>query len=260
MKLEVLVATMGQKNLDKYKEMNLNSDVIFANQDDRFELIEENIDSNNVKMITTNYRGVGKNRNVALLNATAELLVLADDDMVYEDDYVNIIQSAFSKIKNADIIIFNIETIGEETRKRRLNTKIKRCNKFNVLNYGAARIVIKKEFLDKQNIWFSMLYGGGAKYSSGEDSLFLIESLNKGARVYTYPKKIAGVKQNESTWFKGYNEKFFFDRGIWLGNAFPNLKYILSLYYAIKLKNTSEKYNLADIFKFIVSGIKEFEK
>jgi hypothetical protein len=47
--IEVLVATMSQKDLSKYNEMNIQTDAVFANQDDRYDYLEEVI----VKMIFT---------------------------------------------------------------------------------------------------------------------------------------------------------------------------------------------------------------
>jgi len=258
MKVEVLVATMHQKDLSKYKDMNLSTGAVFANQDDRYEYVKEDILGNQVKIITTSDRGVGKNRNNALMHASGDICLFADDDMIYEDDYEGIVQKAFAELPDAGIIIFNIETVGKETRVRRLNQKIKRVYTFNALNYGAARIAIRREEVLKKNLWFSILYGGGAQYSSGEDSLFLIEAIKKGMRVYTYPGKIANVKQEISTWFRGYTEKYYVDKGVWLANAFPRMKYPLALYYAYRLKGSSEK-SINQMLKLMLFGIKSFK-
>lgn len=59
-KLELLIATMNQQDLKKYNEMNIKTDAIFANQADKYDYIEECIDNNKVKMITTKERGVRK--------------------------------------------------------------------------------------------------------------------------------------------------------------------------------------------------------
>ena len=32
-------------------------------------------------------------------------------------------------------------------------------------------------------------------------------------KLYTYPAVIASVKQEESTWFHGYDEKYLYDKG-----------------------------------------------
>ena len=61
---------------------------------------------------------------------------------------------------------------------------------------------------------FSLLFGGGAKYSAGEDSLFLKQFMDKGYKVYASPVTIGREKEGDSTWFSGYHEKFFYDRGV----------------------------------------------
>lgn len=259
MNIEVLVATMNQKDSSLYERMNLNTNAVFANQSDEYKYDEFYKHEKVLKIITTLDRGVGKNRNNAILYSTGDICVFADDDMTYVDDYEKIIKNAFEEIPDADIIIFNIETIGTVTRSRRINSKIKRLHKFNILNYGAARISVKREVLMKKNIWFSLLYGGGAPYSSGEDSLFLIEAINKGMKIYAYPAKIANVKQETSTWFNGYTEKYFRDRGIWIANAFPVIKRGICFYYSYKLRNSNPQFSILDIYKMINNGISEFD-
>lgn len=260
MKIEVLVVTMNQMDYSLYDKMNLSTDAVLANQCDEYKYEAICKSGKNIKMISTSSRGVGKNRNTALIHSSAEICVFADDDMIYVDNYEEIIRNAFEEIPDADIIIFNIETIGTETRSRRLNYKIKRVHMFNCLNYGAARIAVRRNSLLKRNVWFSLLYGGGSKYSSGEDSLFLTESLRKGMKIYTYPAKIADISQGTSTWFNGYTNKYFNDRGIWLANAFPKLKYILSIYYSYKLKDKTKEFSILDIYKMINKGIREFSE
>ena len=257
-RVEVLVATMNQMDLGLYQKMNLKTDVIFANQSDKYSYQEILKNGAQIKMITTSDRGVGKNRNNAIMHATADICLFADDDLIYVDKYDEIVRNAFKEVPQADIIIFNIEAIGKKVKGRRMNTKIKKLHMFNVLNYGAPRIAIKREKLLKKNIWFSLLYGGGAPYSSGEDSLFLTEAIRKGMKIYTYPVKIADIEQGTSTWFSGYTVKYFEDRGIWIANAFPKLKYLLSLYYSYRFRNVTKEFSGREIFKMINRGIKIF--
>ncbi|RGC45097.1 glycosyltransferase [Absiella sp. AM29-15] len=233
-KIEVLVATMNQINLNKVKEMNIQSDVIFANQSNKYDYIEEMIKNKKVKMITTPYRGVGRNRNIGLMASEAEICILADDDMKFSDFYPDEVKKAFKKVSKADVLIFNINTIPEGKVNRRRNTKIKRVHFYNVLNYGAARISFKREKVLEANIDFSLVYGGGAKYSCGEDTLFLMNCLKKGLKIYTYPYEIATVYQYDSTWFKGYNEKYFKDKGHLFNDMFGIFSIFLNIIFSIK--------------------------
>ena len=115
------------------------------------------------------YEVITLNRNLALNLADGDICVIADDDIVYNAGYTNTVQEAFKSIPSADMIIFNIETLGGNIG-RRQNSKIKRVRNYNFMNYGAARIAFKRESVLKKNIWFSHLFGGGAVYSSGEDT------------------------------------------------------------------------------------------
>ena len=66
----------------------------------------------------------------------------------------------------------------------------------------------------RANVGFSLLFGGGARYSNGEDSLFLHDCLKKGLHIYADTAGLGREVYRESTWFHGYNEKFFADRGV----------------------------------------------
>ena len=252
-KVEVLVATMHQKDFSKYYDMKIKSDVIFANQTDSFFYKETQIDNNKLKLISTNERGVGKNRNIGLLFSKNPICLISDDDLFYVDDYVNIIEEAFDKIKEADVIIFNIVTLGKKTN-RRINNRIKRVRYYNFLNYGAVRIAFKRDSIINNNIWFSLKFGGGAAYSAGEDSLFLKQCLDKKLKIFTYPRTIAYVNQENSSWFQGYNDKYFYDKGALLRAAFPKLYSLIIIYYAYKFR----KYGLIKNLKLMLEGAKGY--
>lgn len=259
--IEVLIACMNQKDLSLYTEMNLSTNAIFANQSNEFsykKIYTKQCD-NIVQMISTDQRGVGKNRNTALLYASGDILLMADEDMIYTEDYSNVVLRAFKECPKADIIVFDLHYKNTLTGAKKRIKKIKRLRWYNSLSYGTARIAIKRDSLQKANIWFSVLYGGGAPYTSGEDSLFIRESLKKGLVGYTYPYVIAQVKQEDSTWFNGFTDKYYYDKGLWLANAFPLLKYPLGVYYAYRLKNSSDK-SFIDMLKLIISGIANFSE
>ncbi len=259
--VQVLVACMHQKDDSLYEEMNLQTDAIFANQCDEYsykEYIKEN--GSRVQLISTADRGVGKNRNKALMNAMGKYLLCSDQDMIYVDGYEKIITDAFKKCPKADIIVFNLEYLNRFTPARKESGKFKRIHLWNCMRYGTARVAMRKDAVLKSCLSFSTLYGGGAKYSSGEDSLFIRDAFRKGLKMYASPVVIAKVKQEQSTWFNGYTDKLFIDKGILIANAFPVMKNILVYYFAYGMRNVSEQYGFLKILKLMKQGIKEFER
>ena len=106
---EILCVTMNQKDFSKIQEMNIKSNVVFANQTDITAYEEIKFDKYIGKMISTTTRGVGVNRNICLMYASADICLLADDDLRYYDDVENKVVNEFNKYPDADIIIFHFE-------------------------------------------------------------------------------------------------------------------------------------------------------
>ena len=259
-RVEVLVACMHQVDDSLYKAMNLKTDAILASQGDSF-IYKEYPEANSkiAKLIATNDVGVGRNRNKALSFATGDYLLCADEDMIYVDSYEEIVQNAFKRLPKADIIIFNLHYRNRYTKGRAPSKKIKRVHLWNSMRYGAARIAIRRASLDKVCLSFSRLYGGGAPFSAGEDSLFIREAFNKKLRIYYYPVIIADVKQETSSWFKGYNDKYFIDKGILLANMFPWAKHLFIFYFAFQLRKVSDQYSFWRIYKLMREGFRSFD-
>lgn len=212
-KVEVLCATMHQKDFSKIDAMHIQSDVVFANQADETGYCEIASGEHRARMITTETRGVGINRNLALMYASDEYLLFSDDDLQYVDRYPQIVEEAFSKVPQADCLIFNIDTVGSDIPRRK-NAKIKRVRWYNAMNYGAVRIAVRRVSVQRENLMFSRNFGGGTLFSCGEDTLFIMDMLKKKLKIYTYPETIATVDQRESSWFKGFSEKYYYDRGV----------------------------------------------
>lgn len=257
MKIEVLCATMHQTGLEKYEEMNLQTDVVFANQAESHDYTEKLIDGNSVKMITTPYRGVGNNRNIAILHLSGDILMFADDDMVYADGYPEKVKRAFEENPEVDMMMFECNSnseLGMPTI-----DKFRRVRLWNFLRYGTVNFAIRKESLLKYNLSFSQLFGGGSRYIAGEDSLFLRDALRKGLKVYSYPLVIAKLEEHQSTWFRGYDERYFFDNGAWLQAAFPILKHLLVWYCAVKFSKRGSLRRIESV-KIQYAGINSYYK
>ena len=82
-------------------------------------------------------------------------------------------------------------------------------------------------------------------YSCGEDTLFLKELIEKGLKLYKSPIRIASVDMSDSTWFKGYNEKYFKDKGALIEAAYPRISGLLAILQSVRnSKNAWEAINM----------------
>ena len=108
-------------------------------------------------------------------------------------------------------------------------------------------------------IYFNLNFGGGTTYSAGEDVLFVRDCLRKKCKIYAVPDTLASLNdERDSSWFKGYNEKYFFDKGVFLKIAHPKLCSLFALYLVIKHKEyrSERNSNIRQIYRLIKKGIR----
>lgn len=239
MVVQVLISAMHAQPKSLIKKMNVKSDAIIINQCDKngfddFCVKDEN--GNDRKILTYSFceRGVGLSRNNALLRADKTISLFSDDDIVYVDDYERRIVEEFEKHKEADVLLFNVEVCEE--RRTYFNTDFHRVRWYNCGRYPAYAIAIKTDKMHNSNLTFSLLFGGGAKYSNGEDSLFLRDCLKAGLKMFATDVVIGKEEAGESTWFFGYNKKFFYDRGVLYHYLYGSMAKVWGLRFLLKNK------------------------
>lgn len=247
--LQVLVATMHQKDLSIADKMNIRCGAVVANQADR----EETVTEGNRKMITTATRGVGLNRNIALMASQAELLLFADDDVVYNDDMPEQVIRAFRENPQADVLIFSMDIVknGQVTEHRHLRHKRKHV--WDSMRFGTYTIAARRKALIDNNITFHQSFGGGCPFSAGEDSLFLKAMFDSGLKVYSHPYVLGTCCKDVSSWFTGYGEKYFYDKGVLVRKLFPKMWWLMAVYFAVRFKRQT-KLSAAKRLQLVFAG------
>ena len=248
MKLEVLLSVMNlnKKNL---KKMNITSKCIVINQCNKnsFEKYK------NFDIYSYNEIGVSNSRNHALDHAKEDILLFCDDDVVYNKDYEELVLEEFENNKKADAIIFNFESPNR--RKKKIKRR-KRLHIYNSFRYATYDIAVRKESI--KSIYFNTLFGPNAKYNNGSDTLFITDLYKNKLRVYSSPKKLGIAYNEKSTWFKGYNEKYFFNKGALYTAVSFKFRYILMLQYLIRHKEVLQKIKFIDAYKLMLKGSKDY--
>lgn len=256
MQLQTLVAALQQNKDTLPGTMRLEGDSIVINQCDTYGYYELESPGLSVRWFDCAERGVGLNRNTALLRADADVVLFSDEDIVYEPGYSQKVTDAFAREKDADIFIFNIEVTEE--RRTYYTTERKQVHLWNCGRYPSYSFACRLESLRRKNITYSLLFGGGARYSNGEDSLFIQECIRKGLKVMALPISIGREEPRPSTWFNGYNEKFFIDRGVLYKYMYGALAYPMAVRFLVKHRSTMLKdISLGEALSLMKKGIKE---
>lgn len=256
MNLQLLVAAVNKDEIKLSNEMNINSDAIIANQGSAFGYVRYKHKGYDVEAYSFAEKGVGLNRNTALMRASADIVLFSDDDIVYEDDYRDKVLQEFEKNPKADMILFNVNVSPE--RKTYEITDYGRVRWYNCGRYPTYSMAVRLNRVRENNISFSLLFGGGAKYSNGEDSLFIRDCLKKGLKVYKAPVVIGTEQETPSTWFEGYTEKFFYDRGVLYHYLYGTLAPIMARRFIEKnKKKMCDVITKKEALRLIKNGIQD---
>ena len=248
MKFEVLLSVMNLKkeNLDK---MNITSTCTVINQCEKEEVEEYK----NFRIYSFKEIGASNSRNRALEKAKADILLLCDDDVIYNKDYEKSVIEEFENNPKADVVIFNMEN---PYRKYRKIKKSKRLHIYNSLSFASYNIAFRKESV--KNIKFNTMFGPNGTYHSGEDTLFIVDCLKNKLKIYSSPKNLGRIRSNESTWFKGYNEKYFYDKGALFTAISVRYRRSLILQYLLRHKEVLKDIKLKEAYKIMLKGSKDY--
>lgn len=263
MTVEVLLSMMFlRKPFENFLDgINLETDIVICNQCDSNGDEKFLYKGNKVTVLSRNERGVGRSRNICLACSTADIVLFADNDVKYYDEYKKKIEKYYKEHPRADLVIFNFKEKRGEEPIHDINKKNKRAHFKDIMKFGAWAITAKRESILKKRISFSLLFGGGSKYSMGEDTLFLTDCYRNGLKIYLSDITLGEVVHKESTWFDGITVKYIHDKGALFKAISPRLYRFLIMYHVFKhSKDYLPIGKIKKILNIMHIGVKDYER
>jgi glycosyltransferase involved in cell wall biosynthesis len=222
MDFQVLISTMNEDPAS-FRDLNIPTLVISQNA------TEYNESSENFKFLSFNERGLSKSRNRAIQNSTADTALIADDDVIFCEDFEKKIKAGFTQFPDADILTFKIITPSGEPYKN-YSTDAFKHNRSSIFKVSSVEIVLRPDKVREAQLKFDEQFGLGATFPSSEEMIFLNDALSKGLNIYFVPEYIVSHPLESSG--KILDEKYFRSKGalvrrlygtspqLWLGFAF----------------------------------------
>lgn len=258
--MNVLLSAMHLENENYIDTLSVCSNAVIINQCDRESepVIKSHkcVDgvTRSVTYIETKERGLSKSRNMAIRNASEDICILCDNDVEYLPDYEDKILHAFEEYKDADLIVFYIK------RPERLAPnypKAKRMGYLSVLKIFSPEIAFRKSSIE--GISFNEIFGAGAKYKMGEENIFLYDCLKRHKKIMYVPVHIATLRDEESTWFSGYDRDFFINRGANYGAMSIWFSHVLIWQFALRKKSLYvQNISMLQAVRTMYAGRKEY--
>lgn len=225
MELEVLLSCMHQQDTKLVHASRLTGNVLVINQCDREDTLEEAGPTGRVRMLSTTERGLTRSRNMAIRQSQADVCLLCDDDEIFEPGYEKTVLSAYQQLPQADVIIFKMKN-----RPASFDDRIQRLTFPKTMKVSSWQISFRREALKRAGVLFDEHLGAGTGNGGEEELKLLLDCQRAGLKIYYVPSVIASVAQTESTWFHGFDETFFENRG---ATTRYILGYVLAVAYGI---------------------------
>lgn len=221
MKLEVLICTINE-HICEVPQIFLApredvSYVVSMQYTDEFylEMIPDEIyNRSDVRLLTLEGKGLCRNRNNALRAAKGDVVLIADDDVRYCDEYFDNILKVFAENKEVDIAQFKIKSPYYESIPNRYpSISYTYPNVARGLYVSSIEMALRLSTVQGK-VWFDERFGlGSPHFNCGEESIFVHNAVQAGLTVTYFP--IYAVEHDAA----GTGSNIFTDERVMMANA-----------------------------------------
>jgi glycosyltransferase involved in cell wall biosynthesis len=253
--LEILISTKDRDNLDFLNNIFVNYNahsipILIINQTQNLNFSCPH--SDNINLINVNEIGLSKSRNLAIENAKADICLLADDDIVYENNFESIIINAFNLNPSADIITFKMNDFKGNSFKD--YPIIKKHNKKSLSFVNSVVIAFRRNSIISNKVFFDENFGLGSTFQTADEYVFLRNALNLNLNIVFHNEVILSHPV-DSSGKDVASDRILFAKGALFYkyyNVLSFLKLIHYLYLMFKFKYIS----LGQVINKYLIGVK----
>jgi glycosyltransferase involved in cell wall biosynthesis len=253
--LEILISTKDRDNLDFLNNIFVNNNahsnpILIINQTQNLNFSCPH--SDNINLINVNEIGLSKSRNLAIENAKADICLLADDDIVYENNFESIILNAFNLNPSADIITFKMNDFKGNSFKD--YPIIKKHNKKSLSFVNSVVIAFRRNSIISNKVFFDENFGLGSTFQTADEYVFLRNALNLNLNIVFHNEVILSHPV-DSSGKDVASDRILFAKGALFYkyyNILSFLKLIHYLYLMLKFKYIS----LGQVINKYLIGVK----
>lgn len=257
--VDVLVATVNREDDEFLEYMNISGHCVVINQCFKIDNCHFKPSAANVEWHNVYEKGISRSRNKALEKSKADVCILTDDDVRFTDDYEKIVATAHEEYPEADIIAFIVERTG--TKRLKKFRKKRTWNKYlGTMKISSVEITLKRKSIMDAGLKFNPFLGTGEQFFCGEESTFLFDAVRSKLKILYLPLKIAETNTDDSTWFKGYDEKYLHSMGAAYYNMSKRWYRFLAMQFAVRHKNLFKQYSFFEAYKYLIEGAKLYKE
>ena len=261
---EFLISTMNRTDLDFLKPMfrNLSGkkfNILIVNQTTKANLLQS--DQHNVRVINDFEKHLTRSRNLAIKNSIGKICFIADDDVEYLPDILEITEKAYSDYPDAALISFQYLRENNQICKGYKTKAGYQQELLHKQNLSSIEISFKPDLIKSKHISFNLLFGIGAVFKSCEEQVFRDDIARAGLKIAYVPKPIVkhfGETTTEGEDTKEYTKAIVAQKYL----IHKNLIYIWLLKYIWFLlkKKVIKTSQIKDFWRYGVEAVQDYKK
>ena len=242
-RLEVLIATYGTEGLKRLcnpRQLERTPAVRYlisvqSESDRPVEIPTELSERDDISVCFCPGKGLSRNRNHLLENATAPYLMLADDDIEYRGESLKKIIHVLDENPTVDIATFQIKT-GD----RRRYPEKERDIVYRPFKSGfypcSVEIALRRESVILNGLRFDTRFGlNGDDFCCGEEDVFLFEAFKRGLKARFFPIDILEHPHPTSDGVRKPSELYIVSKGAVIQKLYGKWAGLRRLKMAFKL-------------------------
>jgi glycosyltransferase involved in cell wall biosynthesis len=261
--IEILISTMNQTSLDflflmfPSKHFS-NYNILIINQSETTTLASE---FSSVRIINSEDVGLSKSRNLAITNAIGKICVIADDDIVYQEEFLIRICNAYNKFPDAAVINFCAVNAGGKLMKKYPLIAKSNLSIFDVLNTTSFEMTFNNKVLDTSNVKFDENFGLGGVFEMGEEAAFLTDLRKKNKQLAFEPSIIVLHAELTSSDKKSRDESYYISGALFTRIFKSNYIFwlVIKLFFDLK-QNKIELRNIKPLIRSANHGHKDYQR
>lgn len=261
--LQLLISTKGKNDftfLSKmFKSCNISDySILIVDQSEKPKDISSISKYKNIEYFNIQANGLSNSRNFAISHSTAKICLLCDDDVVYENNFAELIINSF-EINDFDVITYYAKTENGNLFKK--YPQIKTHNIKSISYVNTFLIAFRREKIIMNDIKFDSLFGLGSTFETGDEYIFLRNVINNNLKIACCPEIILTHPSESSGQFAG-RDKNIFARAAIFYKFYGTLAYFKLIHhiYLLKKKNMIKTDQMVNKFKIGLKGIFRYKQ
>lgn len=223
--LQILISTFGQEGIDRVAKANHPKiegvGYLVSWQTPRGEgKVPTALIRNDFRIVSTNSRGLSRNRNNALRAASAPIVLIADDDTTFSPSAIKELIEAFNANPDVDMMFCRHLVDNDKLAKSYPSRPTSTSQLPRGYYFTSIEMAFRLKSI-KGKVWFNECFGIGAPLPSGEETVFAYDAMNLGLRGLIMPITICSHPGNSTGTRDSFQPPHIAAKGAVVKRVFP---------------------------------------